>query len=221
MSRSRRVRRTATAAALALALAPGLAACGATANAPTLKYYAPADGVLGSLGDLRALNVLVVVPAAGASGAGVMSMSLVDQGAQGDTLAGVTVAGQPAQVTGPTQLAAQSSLRVGGPDAQTQVIVADPPKAGTLAPVELRFQQAGTLTLQVPVVEASGYYNRYVAPSQQTASPTPSASASASPSASPSGSTSPQPAQASPAQSPATGANSSTSPNPTPAASNG
>ncbi|HEU4674577.1 MAG TPA: hypothetical protein VFS29_01200 [Motilibacteraceae bacterium] len=218
MSRSRRVRRTATAAALALALAPGLAACGATADAPTLKYYAPADGVLGKLGDLRALNVLVVVPAGGVSGSAVMSMSLVNQGAQPDTLTGVTVAGQPAQVTGPTQLAPQSSLSVGGPDAKTQVVVTTPPKAGTLAPVQLQFQQAGTLSLQVPVVEASGYYNRYVAPSAEaTASPTPSTSASASPSSS----ASPQPAQASPAQSPATGANSSTSPNPTPAASNG
>ncbi|MGN6334261.1 MAG: hypothetical protein ACTHOD_21815 [Motilibacteraceae bacterium] len=214
MSRSRRVRRTATAAALALALAPGLAACGATADAPTLKYYAPADGVLGKLGDLRALNVLVVVPAAGASGSAVMSMSLVNQGAQPDTLTGVTVAGQPAQVTGPTQLAPQSSLTVGGPDAKTQVVITTPPKAGTLAPVQLQFQQAGTISLQVPVVEASGYYNRYVAPSAEaTASPT------ASPSTSPSGTTSPQPAQASPAQSPATGANSSISPNPTPAAS--
>lgn len=217
MSRSRRVRRTATAAALALALAPGLAACGATADAPTLKYYAPADGVLGSLGDIRALNVLVVVPAAGASGPGVMSMSLVNQGQQADTLAGVTVAGQPAQVTGETQLPAmQGSIRVGGPDAKTQVVVSTAPKPGTLVPVQLQLQQAGTLSLQVPVVEASGYYNRYVAPSAE-ASPSPSASASASPAST----GTPAPAQASPSGSPATGANSSTSPNPTPAASNG
>ena len=213
MSRSRRVRRTATAAALALALAPGLAACGATADAPTLKYYAPADGVLGKLGDIRALNVLVVVPAAGVTGSGVMSMSLVNQGTQPDTLAGVTVAGQPAQVTGQTQLPPRTgSLMVGGPDAKTQVVVSTAPKAGTLVPVQIQLQQAGTIDLQVPVVEASGYYNRYVAPEA-------SASPSASPSASASGTGTPQPAQASPAKSPATGANSSTSPNPTPVAS--
>ena len=183
---SRPARRTALVASAA-ALGSVLAGCATGQTAISKKDYAPSDGLLGEIGDLRVQNVLVVAPPAGGDTA-VLSMAVADTEAEGepDRLVAVSVdeAGT-ARIEGNPEVPTGGSLRVGGSDAPAQVLFegfdADP---GASVSLRLRFQRAGELALQPPVVPASGYYADLMAPTP-TPSPAPTSPPAAAPTPTP------------------------------------
>lgn len=168
------LRRLALPAAGLLGLA--LAGCGTGADAVAQRDYAPADGLLGTLGDLRVQNVLVVAPEE-PGGTGVLSMVVADRGGAGDELVAVQVDQTEAQVDGETEVPPGGMLTVGGPDADAQVLVEGlGAPAGASVELRLRFAEAGELRLVPPVVPATGYYEDLVAPEEPTPTPTTPAS---------------------------------------------
>lgn len=191
-------------ATLALTLGPVLAACGSTGfNADATKDYSPADGTLGTVGDLRVLNSLVVAPPE-AGGTPVISMSVANRGSSPDQLQQVTVnGGAPATVLGPTEVPAGGSITVGGPDSESQVLLEGTTVTpGGAAQVTLRFADAGSLTIDTVVVSPTGIYAGYVAPPLQGDMPTvsPSVPATPAPTTNPEpGTTPPAPAESTPA----------------------
>ncbi|HEY0118587.1 MAG TPA: hypothetical protein VGC04_07400 [Cellulomonas sp.] len=154
MTGSRPLRRPATVVALALAPALAsalvLAGCSATNPIQTDRPYAASDGVRVLLGDVRAENLLAVTTAAGAPGA--LSGALVNSGSA-DADVTLTVGDSSTEVTVP----AGSSVLIGtgsgtGKNVPLPTVAAAP---GALLDVTLATPAAGTVHVQVPVLDAA------------------------------------------------------------------
>lgn len=164
------------AAAAVAAFAPVLAACDAGAGAQTSQPYVPTDGDSTVLHNIAIRDVFILGPAPGqslpAGGPAGMFLTLVNNGAP-DRLLDVAAPGTASSVTiphGAVTLGTGQRVPLVGP--VPQVILRQltkPLVAGQFVPVILYFQNAGTITLNIPVVEKSGYYTTYSPP----ASPTP------------------------------------------------
>lgn len=207
MSRSRRgsasAGRLAAAAALtvtSVGLLPAIAACDAGNNAPTTQFHPQSDGVDTIVNGIYIRDAFVLGPIpngqlpAGAS-AGVF-LALVNEGSR-DRLVSVTAPGTASSVTLPPGGIALPSNEAADLTGPTPKIVLEPLlrplSGGETAKITLNFQNAGSVTLSLPVLPRSGGYATFSpAPAPSTASASPAATGparhghTASPSPSPS-----------------------------------
>ena len=132
------------------ALALALAGCSATNPIQTDRGYAASDGVRVQIGDVRAENLLVVTTAEGAAGA--LSGALVNAG-DDDADVTLTVGDTSQQVAVP----ARQSVYLGtGSDTGERVPLPTVSAApGALLDVTLASPAAGTVHVQVPVLDAA------------------------------------------------------------------
>ena len=141
-------------AALGLLLAAG---CGANFDAQTNKIYQPAAGVNDQEGQVHAFNVLVVH----SEGRGTLIGALLNKAARSDALVAVTGRSERSDLTAeidgsqldlpPDQLA-----QIGDDGAVS--ISGEGLTLGASVEITLRFQNAGPVTVEVPVVARTGDY---------------------------------------------------------------
>ena len=160
------------------ALIPVLAGCEAGNNPPTSQWHQPTDGA-GIVHDNIAIrNVFVLgapigatVPAGQSAG---LFLALINDGSP-DKLVSITAPGTAASVAlpgGVVSLASQQAVLLTGPE--PQVILQDltrPLIGGSSVLLVLNFQNAASVTLQVPVVPQANYYTTYSPPPTPTPTP--------------------------------------------------
>jgi copper(I)-binding protein len=163
----------------AAALAPALAGCYAGNGAQTMQPYDPTDGASTVLHDIAIRNVFVLGPPPGggaipAGRSAAMFLGLVNNGAP-DQLLYIDAPGTASSVKiphGAVPLSTNQAVLLTGPAPQVilQRLVR-PLSAGQFIPMILYFRDAGTISLNVPVLTRAQYYTTYSPPP----SPTPTA----------------------------------------------
>jgi len=183
------------------ALVPILAGCEAGNNAPTQQWHQPTDGAAAVHHNIAIRNVFVLGAPLGAKlavgrSAGLF-LALVNEGSV-DRLLSITAPGTAQSVTlpgGTVSLGSQQSVLLTGP--APQVVLQDlirPLAGGTTVRLVLNFQNAGSVTMVVPVMPRAQYYSTFSPAPTPTPSPAKhqaSPGATASPGASPTPSASP------------------------------
>jgi copper(I)-binding protein len=179
-------------------LVPALAGCEAGLNAPTLTFHPASSGVSTTQNGITLDNVFVLGPPLGSAlppgGRAGVFLSIASE--NGDRLISVSAPATASAVRltgGPIDLPAQALVDLSGP--QPRVVLTrltNPLLGGETIQLTLIFQQAGAITISVPVEPHAYEYTTYSPP--PIPRPTPSAkprahasgSATANPSASPS-----------------------------------
>jgi copper(I)-binding protein len=203
-SRSARALRGLAVAAVTV-LVPAAAGCEAGTNAPTQQWHQPTPGASTVINQIAINNVFVLgAPPqtwlAPGKSAGLF-LALANDGKSADRLVSISAPGSATSVLlpkGGIPLASRQSVLLQGPAPQillqqlTRSLV-----GGQSVPVTLNFQNAGSVTLHVPVIpQASAYATFSAAPASPAASPSPAstgkhhkanASPTPTPSASPTG----------------------------------
>jgi copper(I)-binding protein len=183
------------------ALVPILAGCEAGTNAPTQQWHQPTDGAAAVHHNIAIRNVFVLGAPLGAKLAAGHSaglfLALVNEGS-GDRLLSIAAPGTAQSVTlpgGTVRLGSQQSVLLTGP--APQVVLQDltrPLTGGTTVKLVLDFQNAGSVTMVVPVMPRAQYYSTFSPAPTPTPSPAKhpaSPGATAAPGASPTPSASP------------------------------
>jgi copper(I)-binding protein len=190
--------------ALAL-LVPVLAGCEAGNNAPTLEFHPAANGAYGTADAVTVDNAFILggrnntLLASGSSAS--MFLYLYNGSGSADKLISVSAPGTATSVQitgGSVTVPANGAADLSGPE--PQIVLNDLTSAlpsGKTVTVDLTFQDAGELSLTVPVQARTSYYSSYSPPppratsikqgtagARGTATPSPSLGASAQPSAS-------------------------------------
>jgi hypothetical protein len=178
------------------ALIPALAGCEAGNNAPTSQWHQPTEGTAAMLGDIAIRNVFVVGPSLGAQLAAGQSAGVffaVVNGASPDKLVSVSAPGAARSVTlpgGSVSLSNDQAVFLTGP--APKVILQDltrPLTGSSVIRMVMTFQNAGSVTLLVPVVPRDTYFATFAPPPSPspvvkkhkrvpTASPSPGSSGS-------------------------------------------
>jgi hypothetical protein len=130
--------------------------CAAGMNAQTVKPYAPADGVVANSGDIRILNALVV--ADGSTGAGVVSLTIVNRGRRDDSLTGLTSPDGTVDLTGTRDLPAGAAVRFGATTEPSATISALTKQPGATITLRFEFARTRPITLDSVVLPATGAY---------------------------------------------------------------
>jgi copper(I)-binding protein len=181
-------------AAAAVALTGVLAGCEAGYQAPTQQWHQPTEGAGTQKNGISVRNVFVLgaapageLPAGSDAG---MFLALANNTNRPDKLTGITASAATSLVQLPNDaavdLAPNSSVLLTGP--QPQVLLRDLTKAlpgGSWIKVTLSFQNAGDVTLSVPVMPAAEYYQTF------SPAPAPTPTASPTPTPTPSGTATP------------------------------
>ena len=184
------------------ALIPVLAGCEAGNNAPTQEWHQPTDGS-GTVHDQISIrNVFVLGAAIGSTikvgGSAGVFLALINNGSA-DRLVKITAPGTAKSVTlpgGSVRLGSQQAVLLTGPAPKVVLEgLTRPLTGGSTVRLVMTFQNAGTLSLVVPIMPQAQYYATFSPPPSPTPSPSrrPSARVSASPGASPPPSASPSP----------------------------
>ncbi|MFG2075522.1 copper chaperone PCu(A)C [Nonomuraea maritima] len=177
--------------AAAFLAAPVLAGCGAGFDATTNKPYAPNEaGVLidnarYGKGDIHIPQAFVLGPDSGAQlpwrGSAPVYLNILNTAGAPDTLQAVTATGiGPAKLTAPIQLPSNQLVNTGKPT--PQIMLEAIPKSlrgGESVKLELQFANAGTVSLDVPVITRSREFADYPAAPGATPAPTPTPTPSA------------------------------------------
>jgi hypothetical protein len=165
------------------ALVPLLAGCEAGNNAPTNQWHQPTQGASATLGSIVISNVFVLGPSIGGQLSPGDSASLffaVTNTGAPDKLTSITAPGSAASVTIPNNtvnLASNKAVLLTGPAPKATVNQISRVLTGSSAiKLVMTFQNAGTVTLQVPVVPMANYFATF-SPAPLTP-PTPSPSKS-------------------------------------------
>lgn len=138
-------------AALALLAVVALTGCSQTNPVTTDREYSAADGVRVSLGDLRATNLLVV--AAEKGGPGIVSGGVTNDG---DTDTTVTLSvGDESGTTLDVPAGGAVLFGTGSDTGESIEVAAVPAAPGALATVTLSSPEAGSTTVQVPVLDGT------------------------------------------------------------------
>lgn len=161
------------------ALIPALAGCEAGNNAPTQQYHQPTDGAGTVQGNIAIRNVFVLgapigatVPAGQSAG---LFLALINDGSP-DRLLTISAPGTAKSVAlpgGSVSLASQQAVLLTGPE--PKVILEDltrPLTGGSSLQLTMTFQNAGSVTLDVPVMPQANYYSTYSSPPTPTPTPT-------------------------------------------------
>jgi copper(I)-binding protein len=157
--------------AVAAGLIPIVAACDAGNNAPTLEFHPQSDGIDATVNGIEIRDAFVLgapsgsaVPAGQSAG---VFLALYNNNASADMLSGATATGTAKSVTLPA-----SGIRVGssravyltGPKPEillTNLVRALP--SGTAVRMTLSFVNAGSITLDLPVLPRSADYATFSA----------------------------------------------------------
>ena len=177
-------------------LVPALAGCEAGLNAPTLEYHPAAFGAYKTKNGISISNAFVLGPPPNgpvvAGGRAGVFLAITAQ--NGDRLVSVSAPGTASSVTitgGSVNLPAQELVDLSGPVPQVVLTgLANPLEGGETVALSLKFAEAGTIALRVPVEPQAYEYATFSPPPTPSPSPAkkkanPSASASASPTATP------------------------------------
>jgi copper(I)-binding protein len=169
------------AVAVAAVLIPAIAGCEAGANAPVLRWHRPTPGAQAVVNDtIRINNVFVLGPSPGSSlpsgtSAGVF-MALANEGAP-DRLVSISAPGAAQAVTlpgGSVRLGRLQSVLLTGPLPHVVLQgLTRPLSGGQAVRLVLTFANAGSVTMNVPVMPRAQYYATY----SPVPSPSPSPSA--------------------------------------------
>ncbi|HUY47705.1 MAG TPA: hypothetical protein VMV92_18555 [Streptosporangiaceae bacterium] len=169
----------------AAALIPAIAGCEAGSNAPVLSWHPPTNGASATIatrgGDLAIRNVFVLggplnssLPAGSSAG---VFLALVNTGAQ-DRLVSISAPGTATSVTlprgGVTLQQNQGALLTGPAPKVILDNIMHSLTGGTYIRMVLKFQNAGSVRLYVPVMARAQYYATY-SPAPATHSPSPAA----------------------------------------------
>lgn len=195
------------------ALVPLLAGCEAGNNAQTNDPHQPTEGAAATVGDIAIRNVFVLGPAIGTQlnpgqSAGLF-FAIVNSGPP-DRLVSISAPGAAQSVTltgGTVKLATNRAILLTGPAPKAILTGLTRPLAGANAiSVVMTFQNAGRVTLAVPVVPMARYFATFSpAPTPSptpvpkkhkrpgSATPTPGTSGTAVPSTSPTATPTPTP----------------------------
>jgi len=178
------------------ALIPALAGCEAGTNAPTQQWHQPTDGAETFLHGIAIRNVFVLgAPPDSALAAGKSAglfLALVDSGSP-DRLLSISAPGtaKSVQLPGgkPVSVSGGNPVLLTGPEPEVVLngLVRALP-GGTVIRVIMNFENAGSVTLSVPVMSQAQYYSTFSAAPTPTPSVQPKSarSAAASPGATPS-----------------------------------
>jgi copper(I)-binding protein len=188
------------------ALIPALAGCEAGNNAPTQEWHQPTDGAGTVHDNISIRNVFVLGAPLGATlssgqSAGVF-LALINDGSP-DKLLSITAPGTARSVQlpgGVVGLATEQPVLLTGP--MPRVVLVDltrPLPGGSFVRLVMNFQNAASVTLDVPVMPQAQYYSTFSSPPTPTPTPSPSVAKTkrrgtagpATPAVSPSPSTSP------------------------------
>ena len=194
-SRSAKALRGLAVAAVA-ALVPAVAGCEAGASSPTQQWHQPTPGASAQVSNITINNAFVlgappasVLPAGSSAG---MFLALTNIGGATDRLVSITAPGAARSVLipkGGISLASEHAVYLQGPSPRIVLRgITRPLNGGTDIPIVLNFQNAGSVTLQVPVMPRAADYATYSpAPASPSAKATGSARhAAGTPAASPS-----------------------------------
>jgi copper(I)-binding protein len=160
-------------------LVPVLAGCEAGLNAPTLEFHPASSGVSITQNGITLDNVFVLGPPLGSAlpPGGRAGVFLAIEAENGDRLISASAPGTASAVKltgGPIDLPAQTLVNLGGPEPEIVLNrLANPLLGGTTVQLTLVFQQAGVVTLSVPVEPHAFDYATYSPP--PIPKPTPSA----------------------------------------------
>ena len=171
--------------AVVAVLIPALAGCEAGTNAPTQRWHQPTDGAATVLHGIAIRNVFVLgAPPNAALAAGKSAglfLALFNSGSP-DRLLSISAPGtaKSVQLPGgsPVALAGSQGVLLTGP--QPKVILTGLVRSlpgGSFIPVTMNFQNAGSVTLNVPVLPQAQYYSTFSA----APAPTPTATATRKP----------------------------------------
>lgn len=157
--------------ALAL-LIPAVAGCQAGTDAPTLEFHQSAGGAYADVNHISISNAFVLGASSGSTvvpGADVsLFLSMYNSGTSGDKLVSASAAGWASSVQiagGPVSIPANSPVHLTGPQPSIALIgLTKPLSGGEAIPVTLDFQQAGSVTLEVPVEPQAFYYSTFSPP---------------------------------------------------------
>ncbi|MER7505928.1 copper chaperone PCu(A)C [Nonomuraea pusilla] len=177
-------------AAAAFLAAPVLAGCAAGFDANTNKPYHPNEaavlieqGAYGSRG-IQIPQAFILGPDSGAQiawrGSVPVYLNILNTGGATDTLQSVS-AGSMGEVKlkAPIQLPSNELVNTGKPEPQIMLEgVSKSLRGGETIRLDLQFANAGTISLNVPVVTRSREFKDYPPAPNATAAPTPSASPS-------------------------------------------
>jgi copper(I)-binding protein len=166
------------------ALIPALAGCEAGAHSPTQQWHQPTEGAAGVVHGIDIRNVFVLGGSLTANlqpgqSAGLF-LALINNNSKPDRLQKVIAPGTAASVTlpgGSVAINPQQSVLLTGPAAK--VVLTDLTHqlaGGSFITVKLQFQNAGTVTLSVPVMPRAQYYSTFSAAPTPTPTPTPTVS---------------------------------------------
>jgi copper(I)-binding protein len=168
---------TVAAATVVAALAAG---CEAGAEAPTQQWHQPTEGAAVVRNGISVRNAFVLgnllnqtVPAGSSAG---LFLALDNSNARADTLTGITAPGSAASVTlpgGSVTLNPNRAVLLTGP--QPKVVLTNltkPLTGGSFIKMVLTFQNAGTVTLSVPVMPSAQYYSTFSPPATPSPQPT-------------------------------------------------
>ena len=134
-----------------------LTSCAAGGQAPTRIIKQVTDGVDKDAGALKIRNVLVV---ATPNGSGTLVAYIVNQSADADQIAGITINGQKADLTTSAPLATKKPMIFEGEAANAKSkIAALGAVAGDRVPVVFYFANAGKVEVDALVVENTGIYS--------------------------------------------------------------
>jgi hypothetical protein len=172
-------------AVAAAALLPVMAGCEAGDNAPTLQFHYPTEGAGTVVGNIAIRNVFVVgAPLGQHLGIGQSAglyLALVNSGPD-DRLLGVAAPGTSSSVTlpSPTIPLGASPVLLQGPAPQAYLTgLVRPLINGQNITITLTFQNAGTVTLAVPVIAKANFWATYApAPTPTPTAVTPTSTAS-------------------------------------------
>jgi copper(I)-binding protein len=180
------------------ALIPALAGCEAGFNAPTQQWHQPTDGTGAVHNDIAIRNAFVLgaplgqrIPVGHSAG---VFLALINEGSA-DRLLTISAPGTARSVTlpgGTVPLASQKAVFLTGP--APEVILQDltrPLSGGSTVRLVMTFQNAGTLSLVLPIMPQAQYYSTFSPPPSPSPSPSAHPKASASPVATPTPSPSP------------------------------
>ena len=137
------------------ALLPVLSSCGSNFNAPTDQVYTPRQGVNDRSGQVDVLNALIV---SGEDGAGTIVAGLVNNSLDTpDTLTEITGAGADRGITvensgSATEIPADSLVQLADEGAYT--VTATQIQPGRYIEIVFNFENAKSIDMQVPVVDA-------------------------------------------------------------------
>jgi copper(I)-binding protein len=166
------------------ALIPALAGCEAGAHSPTQQWHQPTEGAASVVHGIDIRNVFVLGGSlttnlqAGQSAG--LFLALINNNSKPDKLTGITAKGWAKSVTlsgGPVTIDSQKSVLLTGP--APKIVLTDltrPLVGGSFITVKLSFQNAGTVTLSVPVMPRAQYYSTFSAAPTPTPTPTPTVS---------------------------------------------